>query len=38
MPGLKISEHLPKLAAQAENLAIIRSLSTEKGTTAAART
>ena len=31
VPGLKISEHLPKLAAQAENLAIIRSLSTAEG-------
>jgi len=29
--GLKISEHLPKLAAQAENLAIVRSLSTAEG-------
>src|SRR5262245_18813062 len=31
VPGLKISEHLPKLAAQAENLAIVRSLSTSEG-------
>lgn len=31
VPGLRISEHLPKLAAQAENLAIIRSLSTAEG-------
>jgi hypothetical protein len=31
VPGLKISENLPKLAAQAENLAIIRSLSTAEG-------
>jgi hypothetical protein len=31
VPGLKISEHLPKLAAQAERLAIIRSLSTAEG-------
>jgi hypothetical protein len=31
VPGLKISEHLPQLAAQAENLAIIRSLSTAEG-------
>ena len=31
VPGLKISEHLPKLASQAENLAIIRSLSTAEG-------
>jgi uncharacterized protein (DUF1501 family) len=31
VPGLKISEHLPKLAAHAENLAIIRSLSTAEG-------
>ena len=31
VPGLKISEHLPKLAAMAENLAIVRSLSTAEG-------
>src|SRR5262245_51977183 len=31
VPGLKFSEHLPKLAAQAENLAIVRSLSTAEG-------
>ncbi|MEX2561591.1 MAG: DUF1501 domain-containing protein, partial [Pirellulales bacterium] len=31
IPGLGISEHLPKLAAQAEHLAIIRSLSTKEG-------
>ena len=31
VPGLRISEHLPKLAAQAENLAIVRSLSTAEG-------
>ena len=31
VPGLKISEHLPKLAALAENLAIVRSLSTAEG-------
>ena len=31
VPGLKISEHLPKLAAMAENLAIVRSLSTSEG-------
>jgi len=30
-PGLKISEHLPKLAAQAKHLAIIRSLSSKEG-------
>src|SRR3954467_15414824 len=30
-PGLKISEHLPKIAAMAENLAIVRSLSTSEG-------
>jgi len=31
VPGLKISEHLPKLASMAENLAIVRSLSTAEG-------
>ena len=31
VPGLRFSEHLPKLAAQAENLAIVRSLSTAEG-------
>src|SRR5438876_345517 len=31
VPGLKISEHLPKLAALAGNLAIVRSLSTAEG-------
>jgi len=31
VPGLKISEHLPKLAAMAKNLAIVRSLSTAEG-------
>jgi hypothetical protein len=31
VPGLKISEHLPKLAAMVENLAIVRSLSTAEG-------
>ncbi|MDA1018477.1 MAG: DUF1501 domain-containing protein [Planctomycetota bacterium] len=29
--GLRISEHLPKLAAQADKLAIVRSLSTAEG-------
>ena len=31
VPGLGISEHLPKLAGHAENLAIVRSLSTKEG-------
>jgi hypothetical protein len=31
IPGLGISEHLPKLAGQAEHLAIVRSLSTKEG-------
>src|SRR5436305_3858445 len=31
VPGLRISEHLPRLAAMAENLAIVRSLSTAEG-------
>jgi hypothetical protein len=31
IPGLRISEYLPKLAAMAENLAIVRSLSTAEG-------
>lgn len=31
VPGLGMSEHLPKLAAQAEHLAIVRSLSTKEG-------
>lgn len=30
-PGVKISEHLPKLASQMEHLAIVRSLSTKEG-------
>ena len=31
VPGLKISEHLPKLAKQAEHLAILRGMSTREG-------
>lgn len=31
VPGLGISEHLPKLASMAEHLAIVRSLSTKEG-------
>ncbi len=31
VPGLRISEHLPKLAAMAEHLAVVRSLSTAEG-------
>jgi len=31
VPGIKISEHLPKLATVAEHLAIIRSMSTKEG-------
>src|SRR5689334_10331436 len=31
VPGIKISEHLPKLANLAEHLAIIRSMSTKEG-------
>lgn len=31
VPGLGISEHLPKLASLAEHLAIVRSLSTKEG-------
>jgi hypothetical protein len=31
VPGLKISEHLPKLASLADRLAIVRSLSTAEG-------
>jgi hypothetical protein len=31
VPGLRISQHLPKLAKQAERLAIIRSMSTREG-------
>ncbi len=31
VPGLRISEHLPKLAKQADKLAIIRSMSTAEG-------
>ena len=31
VPGIKISEHLPKLASQMEHLAIVRSLSTKEG-------
>jgi hypothetical protein len=30
-PGLKISEHLPKLAAEARHLAVIRGLSSKEG-------
>ena len=30
-PGLRISEHLPQLAKQADKLAVIRSLSTKEG-------
>lgn len=31
VPGIRISEHLPKLAGMAEHLAIVRSLSTAEG-------
>lgn len=31
VPGIRISEHLPKLAEQADQLAIIRSMSTKEG-------
>ena len=31
VPGLKISEHLPKVAALAQHLAILRSMSTKEG-------
>ncbi len=31
VPGLKISEHLPKLATMADRLAVVRSLSTKEG-------
>ncbi len=31
VPGLRFSEHLPKLAAQADKLAIVRSLTTKEG-------
>lgn len=31
VPGLKFSEHLPKLATMADKLAVIRSLSTKEG-------
>lgn len=31
VPGLKISEYLPKLAAQAKHLAIVRGMSTKEG-------
>lgn len=31
VPGIQISEHLPKLARQMEHLAIIRSMSTKEG-------
>ena len=31
VPGLRFSEHLPKLAAQANRLAIVRSISTKEG-------
>src|SRR5919109_4471157 len=31
VPGLRISEHLPKLAAAARDLGIIRSMSTKEG-------
>lgn len=30
-PGLRFSEHLPKLAAHSEHLAVVRSLSTKEG-------
>jgi hypothetical protein len=31
VPGMKFSEHLPKLAKQAKHLAIVRSMSTKEG-------
>lgn len=31
VPGLQFSEHLPKLAAQAQHLSIVRSMSTKEG-------
>jgi uncharacterized protein (DUF1501 family) len=31
VPGLSISEHLPRLARQAEHLALVRSMSTKEG-------
>ncbi len=31
VPGLRVSEHLPKLAAQADRLAIVRGMSTKEG-------
>ncbi len=31
VPGIKISEHLPKIAGMAEHMAIIRSMSTKEG-------
>ena len=31
VPGMRISEHLPKLAQRMEHLAIIRSMSTKEG-------
>src|SRR4051812_38144822 len=31
VPGLRISEHLPKLARQMEHLAVFRSMSTKEG-------
>jgi hypothetical protein len=31
VPGVELSEHLPKLAAQARHLAIVRSMSTKEG-------
>jgi hypothetical protein len=31
VPGMKISEHLPRLAKQAKHLAIVRSMSTKEG-------
>lgn len=31
VPGIKFSEHLPKLAQQADKLAIVRSMSTKEG-------
>src|SRR5215210_4563531 len=31
VPGIRISEHLPKLARQMEDLAIVRSMSTKEG-------
>src|SRR5262245_29559870 len=31
VPGLRFSEHLPKLARHADRLAIVRSLSTKEG-------